>query len=54
MLLPMVNKYRSTVALKGEKLVRTNLLEAEINNGDNPPVYTKQYPLPHKLKMEAS
>ena len=50
----MLNKYKSVIALKGEKLGRTNLLKSEINTGDNPPVYTKQYPLPHKLKMEAS
>ena len=52
--LPVLNKYRSAVALKGVKMGRTNWLKAEINSRKNPPAITIQYPLPHELIMEAS
>ena len=47
-LLDLLNEFRNIVALPGEDLGQTHVLEAEINTGDNNPIFTRQYPLPHK------
>ena len=48
----ILNEFRDIVALPGEKLGVTKLIKANITTGDHPPIYKKQYPLPHKTKKE--
>ena len=49
--LHILNRYRNVISIEGEKLGCANLLEAEINTGDAPPVFKKQFPLPHRHKQ---
>ena len=53
-MLPLSNEFRDVIAKKGESLGKTDLLQAEINTGDHPPIFTQQYPFPHKAKAEAA
>ena len=46
----ILNKYRDTVSIEGENLGCTNLLEAEIPTGNSAPIFTKEFPLPHKQR----
>ena len=52
-LLPLLNNYRDVIAKKDEPLGRTNILKAEIDTGDHPPIYIKQYQLAHSSKEAA-
>ena len=49
-ILKILNKYRNCISVSGEKLGKTNLVQATINTGNSPPIYTKQFPLPHKQR----
>ena len=41
---------RNVISLPGEKLGRSNIVSANIDTNNHHPIYTKQYPLPHKQR----
>ena len=48
--LNLLNKYNSIISLNNDKLGTCNLVEVPINTGVSPPIFTKQFQLPHSQK----
>lgn len=46
-ILEILNRHRNVVSIDGEILGCAKLLQARIDTGSAPPVFTKQFPLPH-------
>ena len=49
-LIQLLNEFRETISVKGERLGSSSLTKLQIDTGDSEPLFTKQFSLPHKHK----